>query len=162
MHEPLKHFGVSVAHLSSRFPGPSPRHLTTISTSTSSMTSRVVLRNTYRDLYRAGLRAVQYSSPARYTIRDRLRRAFRECPIEDYAPQRIANTLQFLEGARQSNGLEHHILRNLLMVWYWEPYQWMNRKDYKDIPDLVARMRAYDGFHHTLRMLNESMELCLK
>jgi len=105
---------------------------------------------------------VQYSSPARYTIRDRLRRAFRECPVEDFEPQRVANTLEFLDGARKSNGLEHHVLRNLLMTWYWEPYQWANRRDYKDIPDVVARMRAYDGFHHTVRMLNETMGLCLR
>lgn len=126
------------------------------------MHSRHVIRTAYRDLYKAGLRAVQYSSPARHTIRDRLRRAFRECPAEDFEPQRIANTLEFLEGARRSNGLEHQVLRNLLMVWYWEPFQWMNRKDYKDIPNLVGRMRAYDGFHHTIRMLNETMGMCLK
>lgn len=126
------------------------------------MIPKDVVIATYRDLYRAGLRAVQYSSPARYTIRDRLRRAFRECPVEDFEPQRIANTLEFLEGARKTNGLEHHVLRNLLLVWYGEPYQWWNRVNHKDAPDLVARIRAYDAFHHALRMLNESMGLCLK
>jgi hypothetical protein len=130
--------------------------------STWPMPSRDVIIGAYRDLYRAGLRAVQYSSPARYTIRDRLRRAFRECPIQDFEPQRITNTLEFLEGARKSNGLEHHVLRNLLMVWYYEPFQWMKRKDSRDTQDLVARVRAYDSFHHTLRMLNESMGLCLR
>jgi hypothetical protein len=38
----------------------------------------------------------------------------------------------------------------------------MKRKEARDTPDLVARIRAYDGFHHTIRMLNESMGLCLK
>lgn len=116
----------------------------------------------YRDLYRAGLRAVQYSSPARYTIRDRLRRAFREAPIQDFEPPRIANTLEFLEGARTYTGLEHHVLRNLLLVWYYEPWQWQERRKAKDIPETVLRMRAYDGFHHTLKMLNESMGMCLR
>ena len=126
------------------------------------MTSKHVVIAAYRNLYRAGLRAVHYSSPARYTIRDRLRRAFRECPMDEFEPARIANTLEFLEGARASNGLEHHVLRNMLLTWYWERYQWKNRTDMKDVPDMVGRMRAYDGFYHTLAMLNESMGLCLR
>ncbi|KIW01804.1 uncharacterized protein PV09_06660 [Verruconis gallopava] len=126
------------------------------------MASKEAIIGAYRSLYRSGLRAVQYSAPARYTIRDRLRRAFRECPIEDFEPHRIANTLEFLDGARKSNGLEHKVLRSLLMTWYFEPYQWAKRGNARDKVDRVARMRAYDCFHHTLRMLNESMGLCLK
>jgi hypothetical protein len=126
------------------------------------MPSKHELVSSYRNLYRAGLRAVQYSTPARYTLRDRIRRAYREGSAADYEPHRIANTLEFLEGARNSTGLEHHILRNLLMVWWWEPLQWSKRKDARDERDLVARLRAYEAFHHTLKMLNESMGMCLR
>jgi hypothetical protein len=116
----------------------------------------------YRALYRSGLHAVQYSTPARYVFRDRLRRAFRVSPITDFEPHRVANTLEFLKGAAQSTGLEHHVLRNLLHTWYWERNQWaMRARDIKTM-DIALKMRAYDHFYHTVRMLNESMGLCLR
>ncbi|KAF2428967.1 DUF1763-domain-containing protein [Tothia fuscella] len=116
----------------------------------------------YRALYRTGLRAIQFSSPARYVLRDRLRRAFRVAPVTDFEPQRITNTLEFLNGAAQSTGMEHHILRNLLMVWYWEPESWAQRRKLKEREGVVLQMQAYDHFYHTLKMLNESMGLCLR
>jgi hypothetical protein len=116
----------------------------------------------YRNLYRAGLHAVQYSAPARFVLRDRLRRAFRAAPITDFEPHRIANTLEFLRGAAQSTGLEHHVLRNLLHTWYWEPNQWGQRVLDTKKGDIVLKLRAYDHFYHIIRMLNESMGLCLR
>jgi hypothetical protein len=116
----------------------------------------------YRALYRTGLRAIQYSAPARFVLRDRLRRAFRESPITDFEPHRITNTLEFLNGAAQSTGLEHHVLRNVLHTWYWERNQWeMRVRDIKK-EDVAFKMRAYDHFYHTIKMLNESMGLCLR
>ena len=116
----------------------------------------------YRNLYRAGLRAVQYSSPARFTLRDRLRRAFRASPASDFDQQRILNTLEFLDGAAKTTGIEHHIVRSLLMVWWYESYQWKLRYRTSDKTEIAFKTRAYDHFYHTLRMLNESMGMCIR
>lgn len=72
----------------------------------------------YRHLYRHGLRAVQFSKPARYTLRDRLRLAFRKGERDDFAPTRVENTIEFLKYATRENGLEHKIVKNLLHVWW--------------------------------------------
>jgi hypothetical protein len=71
----------------------------------------------YRHLYRHSLRAVQFSKPARYVIRDHLRYAFRKGRQEDFDPRKIANTLEFLHYATIENGLEHKILKNMATIW---------------------------------------------
>ena len=83
-----------------------------------SVSSKELVSN-YRQLYQALLRAVRYSKPARYLCRDRLRNAFRNSPPEAFDPQRIANTLHFLDCASKTAGLEHKIVKNLAFVW-WE------------------------------------------
>ena len=72
----------------------------------------------YRHLYRHGLRAIQFSKPARFTLRDRLRLAFRKGSAADFESQKIQNTLEFLHYATTQNGLEHKIIKNLLFVWW--------------------------------------------
>ena len=72
----------------------------------------------YRHLYRHGLRAVQFSKPARYTLRDRLRFAFRGGVVTEFEPQKIQNTIEFLQYATRESGLEHKIVKNLLLVWW--------------------------------------------
>jgi hypothetical protein len=64
------------------------------------------------------LRAVQFSKPARYTLRDRLRLAFRRGSAAEFEPQKIKNTLEFLQYATRENGLEHRIIKNLMLVWW--------------------------------------------
>ena len=71
----------------------------------------------YRNLYRHALRAVQYSKPARYTARKRLRDAFRNNAASNFDAQKIDRTLEFLDGAARVKGLEHKIIKNLLYVW---------------------------------------------
>jgi hypothetical protein len=80
--------------------------------------SNEAIIHAYRHLYRHSLRAVQFSKPARYTLRDRLRLAFRKGSTADFEPRRIANTLEFLHYATRENGLEHKIVKNLLFVWW--------------------------------------------
>lgn len=70
----------------------------------------------YRHLYQHLLRAVQYSKPARYEARDRLRAAFRHSARQDFNSSQVQKTLEFLEGAAKYRGLEHHILKNLMFV----------------------------------------------
>ena len=81
------------------------------------MTERAIL-HAYRHVLRHSLRAIQFSKPARYTLRDRVRWAFRKGTASDFDQQKIANTLEFLHYATKQNGLEHKILKNLLLVWW--------------------------------------------
>jgi hypothetical protein len=72
----------------------------------------------YRHVLRHSLRAIHFSKPARYTLRDRLRLAFRKSPPSAFDPAKIETTLEFLQYAARENGLEHKIVKNLLFVWW--------------------------------------------
>lgn len=72
----------------------------------------------YRHLYRGLLHAIQFSKPARYIARDQLRTAFRD-EKSKLDPRSIARTLRFLEAAARTRGLEHTILRNLLLTAFF-------------------------------------------
>ncbi|KAJ4301525.1 hypothetical protein N0V90_003618 [Kalmusia sp. IMI 367209] len=117
----------------------------------------------YRHLYRHALRAVHFSKPARFTLRDRLRLAFRKGSAADFKSQKIQNTLEFLHYATTQNGLEHKIVKNLLFVW------WSQEKGGKGKPtakhqssdEIRIRTTAFDAFNHNIHMLNESMDICL-
>lgn len=80
--------------------------------------SKSAVLHAYRHVLRHSLRAIQFSKPARYTLRDRLRWAFRKGSASDFDQQKITNTLEFLQYATKQNGLEHKILKNLLLVWF--------------------------------------------
>ncbi|KAI0882536.1 uncharacterized protein GGS22DRAFT_169693 [Annulohypoxylon maeteangense] len=71
----------------------------------------------YRHLWRGLLHAVRFSSPARYIARDRLRKAFREETKIDM--RSINRTVRFLEAAARMRGLEHFILKNILLTGYY-------------------------------------------
>lgn len=86
----------------------------------------------YRHLYKAALRAVQYSKPSRYTARDCLRRAFRSEPASNLKPQAIARTLEFLDGAARAKGIEHKLVKNLLHV------QWGRRRPQQVLKSYVC------------------------
>ena len=81
------------------------------------MSNRAII-HAYRHLYRHSLRAVKFSKPARYTLRDRIRLAFRKGSATDFEPNRVQNTIEFLQYATEENGLEHKIVKNLLFVWW--------------------------------------------
>lgn len=83
--------------------------------------------NAYRRLYKHGLRAVQFSKPARYVLRDRLRQGFRKGTIADFDPAKIDNTVEFLKGAARERGLEHRMVKSLMHVWFHEPFYKQNR-----------------------------------
>lgn len=74
----------------------------------------------YRHLYRQGLKAIQYSTPSRYMLLKSLRQSYRSSPSEEFDPAKINNTLRFLERATEVAGMEHKILKNLLLARYWE------------------------------------------
>ena len=77
----------------------------------------------YRRLYRHGLQAVQYSSPSRHTLKDRLQRAYRNGTAADFDAEKIENTIEFLRNAAKEKCIEHRIVKSLLHVWWWEKLQ---------------------------------------
>ncbi|KAJ5855746.1 uncharacterized protein N7529_009690 [Penicillium soppii] len=89
-----------------------------MSTSVQAVDRSVV--HAYRHLYRQGLKAIQYSTPGRHMLLKSLRKAYRSSPIETFDAVRINNTIRFLKRATEVAGIEHKILKNLLMTRYWE------------------------------------------
>ncbi|KAG6128379.1 hypothetical protein E4U38_005721 [Claviceps purpurea] len=126
----------------------------------------------YRTLYRTLLQAVQYSSPARYVARDQLRKAFRASPAAPFNHEGIKRTIWFLQAAAREKGLEHRVLKNLLRVQSERARSEGGR--WKKVLVLSAKNRsggdkgpaksamAYEHYERTVRMLNESMGLCLR
>ncbi|KAI9727478.1 MAG: hypothetical protein M1828_006420 [Chrysothrix sp. TS-e1954] len=130
----------------------------------------------YRNLSKLALRAVKYSSPARHTIRDRLRLAFRKSPPQDFDVGRIRNTAQFLNNAARSQSLERRVLRTILITWYWDPETNPHsraaeeERKMKRIPgpknrnleNLRWRREGRDHYYFLIRMLNQSMGMCIR
>ncbi|KAJ4990314.1 hypothetical protein SVAN01_04196 [Stagonosporopsis vannaccii] len=126
------------------------------------MPNRAIV-HAYRHVLRQSLRAIQFSKPARFTLCDRLRAAFRKGSACDFDQQKITNTLEFLQYAAKQNGLEHKILKNLLLVWWHQDKggRAKGKSRARSREDLEIRTTAYDAFNHNIRMLNESMGICI-
>lgn len=144
------------------------------------MSSQDIL-HAYRQVYRKSLQAVQYSSPARHTLRTVIRHTFRTRAANEYNVRKLNNTLNFLHLAAQDRGLEHRLVKSLLHVWWYvidskksKPECVSRRK--QSHPDgllmggshkalrekeRVIRKSAFYHFGVTLAMLNESMATCL-
>ncbi|KAK9417892.1 putative DUF1763-domain-containing protein [Seiridium unicorne] len=120
----------------------------------------------YRHLYRHGLRAVQFSKPSRYVLRDRLRVAFREKNATLDAAA-VEKTVLFLEAAQRSSGLEHKVLKNLLFValhrYQPRPLKISILENKRMIPfNKELKATAFKHYDMTIAMLNKSMGLCLR
>ncbi|RAL13587.1 DUF1763-domain-containing protein [Aspergillus homomorphus CBS 101889] len=120
----------------------------------------------YRQLYRHGLKAVNYSTPARYVLRNTLRSSFRSSPPTNLDLQRVANTVQFLQRAAEFAGIEHKILKNMLIMKYWQtPYIGRDLRPIRgmkmDPADPKIKEDANQQFKLTLKLLNESLGTCL-
>lgn len=70
----------------------------------------------YRHLYRAGLRAVQYSYPASTGVRNMLRQAFRAKDAQQLNGRAIKRTIWFLKNAAREAGIEHKVVKSILRV----------------------------------------------
>ncbi|KAF3907210.1 hypothetical protein ABW20_dc0100548 [Dactylellina cionopaga] len=137
--------------------------------------SRLAIIHAYRHLLRAGLQAVQYSSPARYSIRSKLRHAFRaDAPPlfnastspassksttfpKKFSQSRVDNTIRFLNTAATRLGMEHKIIKNLCFV------EW--RRNSFRLPRSTTSMKPaeweplntlFQEYDETVRMLNEN------
>jgi len=128
--------------------------------------------HSYRHMYRALLRAVQFSKPARYVARDQLRDAYRKGQLSNFDSVKIIQTLQFLKGAARERGLEHKILRNLLLTRYHHANDARSERvlkrqeGYYERPSTLnaAKIQSTAFVHYdmTVAMLNDSMGLCLR
>ncbi|KAL7798168.1 hypothetical protein V8C37DRAFT_368963 [Trichoderma ceciliae] len=133
---------------------------------TAAAPSKLDITQAYRRLYRGLLRAVQYSAPARYVVRDQLRAAFRERnAVLD--GEGVKRTVWFLEAAARERGLEHKILKNLIRVRLdrsWGTKSWKRAlNETKQKAD--TRQLQQDAMQHyemTVAMLNKSMGICLR
>lgn len=141
----------------------------------------------YRHLYRQGLKAVNYSTPARLVLLRNLRQSFRTSYRQDFDPQKIENTVRFLQRASDVAGMEHKIVKNLMLVRYWN--QPLLRKDLRPYvhqqPEKACHWSQTDicislkglgvdqrspslrrdtirQFNSMLVFLNESLGTCLK
>ncbi len=132
----------------------------------STAASNQAVLQSYRHLYRTGIRAVHYARPARSQLRDILRQTFRTSPLLDFNQRRVQNTIHFLENARKFNGFEHHILKNLLHLQYWkgkplEKRLKQNIRDSNTAAAVESRKQIWHQYRATLIMLNESLDTCL-
>ena len=125
------------------------------------------VRSVYRRLWRAGHYAVQNRAPAKYTIRDKLRYAFR---TETKLPTalEIDQTEQFLRTAGRRRGVENNVVRTLCFL-HWDRSK---KPRYKIAPtslirrsnkvDMESSGDFYGGFERCLSMLNKTAGTCLR
>lgn len=77
----------------------------------------------YRHIHRTVLQTIRYSAPSRYVLRGVVRAAFRKGKPDEFDPQRIVNTISFLQRAAYPLTMEKKILKTMTMVRYWQqPY----------------------------------------
>ncbi|KAF1814185.1 DUF1763-domain-containing protein [Eremomyces bilateralis CBS 781.70] len=121
----------------------------------------------YRTLYRTGLRALKYHLHHRRALLTHLRHAFRTNPPSAFSPQKIANTVTFLRVAarRQPASVEYRVLVNLLNAGYHRERRLAKGKAMPVVGTVergVRMHRVYEGLDWEVRMLNESMGMCLQ
>jgi len=120
--------------------------------------SNTTITHAYRHLYRSALSATLYSSPARYTIRNHIRAAFRNPHPQPFDSERIARTLLFLRSAAQSPGLERKVVRNLVRVWgERERLIVLQRRNAVLKDNVVFQEKAWDGFEQSVRGLERTL-----
>lgn len=139
--------------------------------------SNIRLLHAYRHLYRQSHRAIKFSIPARYPLRQHLRILFRNGDANTFDQNKIDNTLTFLRHAEEVSGLEHKILKSLLRVWFWErPFQTQrnrgypassaigdlaNRLNYRSDEEIGFKYDTYGHMNHCIKMLNEDLNTCI-
>ncbi|KAK7756397.1 hypothetical protein SLS62_001623 [Diatrype stigma] len=63
-------------------------------------------------------RCCEFAKPARFVARDKLRTAFREKDAK-LDVRGVLRTVRFLEAAARERGLEHAVLKNILLTSYF-------------------------------------------
>lgn len=112
-----------------------PPHLA----SNNSAMSKQEIIHAYRNLYRAALKAVCYSQPASTTLRTILRQSFR-AKDANYNERSIRRTIWFLNNAARETGIEHKIVKNILITKFWkDSNKRSNRASWKQVLEGVKQ-----------------------
>lgn len=123
------------------------------------------IRSQFRRFYRISMRAVQYSSPAKYCMLAKVKRCFRHMtPHPDALVEaRIRdNTYDFLERAAREKGLEHKIVRNLCFVeWSRYAQQKTSLRRVRSSTEGKIKQSAYQSYEKTILNLNDSCQIRL-
>ncbi|KKF92767.1 High-affinity glucose transporter [Ceratocystis platani] len=123
---------------------------------------KIEILHAYRQMYRHLMRAVRNTKPQSQIGRIQLRAAFNPVPGtreygQPFDADGIKRTLWFLKAAEKEAGLEHRVLKNLLLVagvrQQLMRVPWDNHR-------LVQH--AYDHYDRTIEMLNKTMGLRLR
>lgn len=120
----------------------------------------------YRRLLRTSLQVVRHATPGRYQVVTILRDSFRNSPRSAFVPRRIEKTLTFLRHARDHQGKEVKIVRNILHIRWWRehPDKLKPAGAMRHNTDVGVDLRHNipAQFDATLTMLNESLDICLR
>lgn len=114
------------------------------------MTEKHII-HAYRHLYRDLLRAIQYAKPARYTALYQLRAVFRDKEAT-YNEGVVNRTRAFLKSAASVRGVEHCVLKNLLIIAWWRHFEKL--KSWKSVKVHLesGRSKRYVSPVHKLQM----------
>ncbi|KAI0593743.1 hypothetical protein F4775DRAFT_485994 [Biscogniauxia sp. FL1348] len=134
------------------------------------MTEKDII-HAYRHLYRDFLRAIHYAKPARYTMLYQLRAAFRDKEAT-YNEGVVNRTRAFLKSAASVRGVEHCVLKNLLLIAWWRHFEklksWKYIKAHQESsrpkPEFQQQVlsSAYEHYDRTIAMMNKSLGICLR
>lgn len=115
------------------------------------------VRSMYRLLFRTGMTAVRWASPARFALRDKLRRQFRSLPRHLCTHGAVGPTLAFLHRAAAVQGTEHRLLKNLCYI------EWSRQHELRALlrSRSVDDVDPYAGYDAAIRALNEKHGLLL-
>ncbi|KAI5928273.1 hypothetical protein F4810DRAFT_186258 [Camillea tinctor] len=137
------------------------------------MTEKNII-HAYRHLYRDLLRAVHYSKPARFTVLYQLRAAFRDREAT-YNEQVVTRTREFLKSAIEVRGIEHCVLKNLLLIAWHRHFAKLNAWKRVDRAERASENNGnkpefqqqvldstYKHFDRTIAMMNKTLGISLR
>ncbi|KFX91374.1 hypothetical protein O988_07770, partial [Pseudogymnoascus sp. VKM F-3808] len=112
-------------------------------------------------LYKGLLRAVRYSKPSRFIVRDELRLAYRKSDSGAFDEGKIARTLEFIEGAAREKGIESQILKNMCHTEHMRRFTGRNAMHRPKGVAGAVKEKSFEHYNSTIAMLNDSMGMCL-
>lgn len=127
---------LSRAILTMEFVKKKPLKIVKVKTLSKVATGRIpTLHEAYRNMLRRSYKAVAYAQPAKTTVRNLLRASFRD-PNGTLDPKLLNRMGWFLHNAAKENGLEHRIVKNLLLVKFWKDHnEYIARQTWSQLVD---------------------------
>ncbi|KAL5600980.1 hypothetical protein BROUX41_005813 [Berkeleyomyces rouxiae] len=137
------------------------------------MASKTEILHAYRHMYRHLMRAVRNTKPQSQIGRTQLRAAFNPVPGtaehgQPFDAAGIKRTIWFLKAAEKEAGLEHRVLKNLLLAagvrqrLMRVPWSVVLKKNPRAMESHKLVQHVYAHYDRTIEMLNKTMGLRLK